>query len=364
MKAAVFTEVGHPMTIEDVQLDEPQGREVLVRVAAAGICHSDLLFLEGSWPHQLPTILGHEVAGVVEAVGPGVTSVRPGDHVVGCAGAPCYECRYCVSGRPLICPNRSHDRPANDVPRISWNGSRIHQYGELSGFSENLLIHEHACVVIPREVPLELAAIIGCGVATGLGAVFNTARMEPGATAVVTGVGGVGLNAIQGARIAGATKIIAVDVSKDNLDLALGLGATDVVDANTSDTVQAVRDLTAGGADYVFETSGSASVAEAAFEMLGEGSMLVLVGLPARGTRISFDMTRFIPSELNVRGSHVGSLRPRVDLPRYCKMFLSGQLDLDSLITSLYNLDNINDGVTQLQTRANGRGVVVMRPLS
>ncbi|NBO84217.1 MAG: Zn-dependent alcohol dehydrogenase [Actinobacteria bacterium] len=359
MKAAVFREVLSPQTIEEIELDAPKGREILVRNIAAGICHSDLLFYEGTWAHPIPTILGHEVAGIVMAVGPDVTSVKPGDHIVGCAGGPCYECRYCVMGRPIICTNRNHDRAASDTPRIRSNGSKINQYGQLSGFAEGMLIHEHACVVIPKDIPLQLAAIIGCGVATGLGAVFNTARVEPGASVVVTGVGGVGLNAVQGARIAGASKVIAVDISDDNLALAKKLGATHLVNAAQTNSVHAIRDLTAGGADYVIETSGSANVAETAFEMLGEGAVLTLVGLPAHGTKISFDMTRLIPSEMSVRGCHVGSLRPRIDLPRYCEMYLNGSLDLESLVTRTYSLSEINEGFARLTAGTKGRGVVV-----
>ncbi|MEY3358128.1 MAG: hypothetical protein RIR87_1187 [Actinomycetota bacterium] len=359
MKAAVFREVLQPQTIEDIELDAPKGREILVRNVAAGICHSDLLFFEGTWDHPIPTILGHEVAGIVEAVGPEVTSVKIGDHIIGCAGGPCYECRYCVMGRPIICINRSHDRPASDTPRIRCNGAKIHQYGQLSGFAESMLIHEHACAVIPKEIPLHLASIIGCGVATGLGAVFNTARVEPGASVVVTGVGGVGLNSIQGARIAGASKIIAVDISTDNLTLAEKLGATHLVNAAQVNAVEAVREITKGGADYVIETSGSAKVAETSFDMLGEGAVLTLVGLPPHGTKIAFDMTKFIPSEMSVRGCHVGSLRPRIDLPRYCEMYLTGALDLESLVTQTYSLPQINDGFARLTKGTKGRGVVV-----
>jgi S-(hydroxymethyl)glutathione dehydrogenase/alcohol dehydrogenase len=358
MKAAIFRQVLSPQTIEEIELDAPKGREILVRNVAAGICHSDLLFFEGAWDHPTPTILGHEVAGVVMAVGSDVQSVKPGDHIVGCAGGPCYECRYCVMGRPIICTNRNHDRVASDTPRIRSNGSKIHQYGQLSGFAEAMLIHEHACVVIPEAIPLQLAAIVGCGVATGLGAVFNTARVEPGASVVVTGVGGVGLNAVQGARIAGASKIVAVDRSDDNLALAKKLGATDLVNVTKADSVEVVRDLTSGGADHVIETSGSAGVAETAFKMLGEGAVLTLVGLPAHGTLISFDMTKFIPSEMSVRGCHVGSLRPRVDLPRYCEMFLRGALDLESLVTETFSLAEINEGFSRLTRGMTGRAVV------
>jgi S-(hydroxymethyl)glutathione dehydrogenase/alcohol dehydrogenase len=359
MKAAIFERVNEPMKIQDIELADARGREILVRTVAAGICHSDLLFYEGGWEHKLPTILGHEVSGIVERVGSDVTSVKVGDHIIGCAGGPCYECRYCVAGRPIICINRNHDRKSSEPPRITSQGRQIHQYGQLSGFSEMILIHEHACAVIPKGIPLNLAAVIGCGVATGLGAVFNTAKVEPGASVVVTGVGGVGLNAIQGARIAGAAKIIAVDINPANLELARKLGATDLIDSRQVDAVGEVKSLTNGGADYVIETSGLAKVAETTFDMLGEGSTAVLVGLPpAHGTKISFDMTRFIPSEITVKGSHVGSLRPRIDLPRYCDMYLSGALNLESLVTHTYALEDINEGFSRIAEGANGRAII------
>jgi S-(hydroxymethyl)glutathione dehydrogenase/alcohol dehydrogenase len=358
MRAAVFKQVNEQMSIENIELAEPRGREILVRTVAAGLCHSDLLFFEGMWSHPVPTILGHEVAGVVEAVGPDVVSVKVGDHIIGCAGGPCYECRFCVMGRPIICTNRNHDRPESEPSRIHSNGTKIHQYGQLSGFAEGILIHEHACVTIPKEIPLRLASIIGCSVATGLGAVFNTAKVEPGASVVVTGVGGVGLNAIQGARIAGASKIIAVDINSENLELAGKLGATDLINSKNVDAVTAVRDITNGGADYVIETSGSSEVAETTFSMLGEGAVVILVGLPAFGTKISFDMTKLIPSELTVKGSHVGSLRPRVDLPRYCEMYLTGALDLESLVSQTYSLDDINVGFSKLAEGTKGRGII------
>jgi S-(hydroxymethyl)glutathione dehydrogenase/alcohol dehydrogenase len=358
MKAAVLYEANTPLVIEDVRLDAPKGREVRVRSVAAGLCHSDLLFMDGAWPHPMPTILGHEVAGIVEAVGPEVTSVKPGDHIVGCAGGPCYECRYCVMGRPIICPNRNQDRSPSGTQRIYLGDTPVHQYGQLSAFAEEMLIHEHACVRIPKEVPLHLAAIIGCGVATGLGAIFNTARVEPGASVVVTGVGGVGLNAIQGARIAGATNIVAVDVSDAKLELALRLGADIAVNALDGNAVEAVLDATSGGADHVVETSGVASVAEDGFRMLGEGSILTLVGLPPLGTRIAFDMTKLIPSEQSVRGCHVGSLRPRVDLPRYCEMYLKGMLNLDSMVTSRISLADVNAGFDAMNSGSVGRSVI------
>jgi S-(hydroxymethyl)glutathione dehydrogenase/alcohol dehydrogenase len=352
--AAVMEEVGRPLVLSEIEVDEPQGREILVRTAAAGLCHSDLLFLEGSWPHPVPTILGHEVTGTVEAVGPEVNDFAPGDTVIGCAGGGCYRCRFCVTGRPLLCEGRAaHERVEGAAPRLTRHGEAIHQYGQLSGFSTLLLVHEDAAVGIPSEIPPRVAAILGCGVATGLGAVFNTAGVEPGDSVVVTGCGGVGLNAVQGARIAGAGTIVAVDVVSMKLELARTLGATDVVDASESDPVERVVDLTGGGATHVIEASGVGAVAEQAIAMAAPGGTVTLVGLPPQGTRVSFDPATLIPGERVTRGSHVGSLRPTIDIPRYADMYLRGQLELEPLVSSRIPLSAVNDGFAAM-----GRGEV------
>jgi S-(hydroxymethyl)glutathione dehydrogenase / alcohol dehydrogenase len=353
-KAAVMEEVGRPLVVADIEVAEPEDHEILVRTAAAGLCHSDLLFLEGSWPHPVPTILGHEVTGTVEAVGPEVTGFTPGDTVIGCAGGGCYRCRFCVVGRPLLCEGReAHERPPGAAPRLSRGGQPVHQYGQLSGFSTLLLVHEDAAVRIPPEIPPLLAAILGCAVATGLGAVFNTARVDPGDSVVVTGCGGVGLSAIQGARIAGAGTIVAVDVVPMKLELARTLGATEVVDASEDDRIERVLDLTGGGAAHVIEASGVGRVAEETIAMAAPGGTIVLVGLPAQGTRISFDPATLIPGERVIRGSHVGSLRPTIDIPRYAGMYLRGQLLLEPLVSTRISLRAVNDGFAAM-----GRGEV------
>lgn len=359
MRAAVFERVGTPLVVTEVDIAEPVGLEVLVKNVAAGLCHSDLLFMEGLWPHPTPTILGHEVAGIVEAVGPDVTYLKAGDHVIGCAGGPCYKCKYCISGRPIICTNRNHDRAVTAEPRIERNGARVHQYGQLSAFAEYMLIHENATVKITDEIPLELASIVGCGVATGLGAVFNTAQVHPGESVVVTGCGGVGLNAIQGARISGAGAVIAVDIVESKLELAKRLGATHVVDAADIDAVAEVIRLTDGGADHVIESSGVPAVAEQAIDMVGIGGKATLVGLPGQGVRIAFDPTSLIPNEKTIAGSHVGSLRPRIDIPRYVEMFLRGQLDLETLVSRQITLDDVNEGFAAMQRGEVARGVII-----
>lgn len=359
MRAAVMNAVGEPLAIENVSVADPGGHEALIRTVASGLCHSDLLFLSGEWDHPIPTILGHEVGGVVEAVGDRVTYLQPGDHVIGCAGGPCYHCRYCIVGRPLLCEGRDHDRRPDEEPRLSRTDGPIHQYGQLSAFAELMLVHENATVKIAPDVPLELASIVGCGVATGLGAVFNTARVEPGAAVVVTGCGGVGLNCVQGARIAGASTIVAVDIVPSKLERARALGATHTVDAATENAVDAALELTGGGADHVLEAAGVNRLAEQGLEMLRAGGVLTLVGLPAQGTTISFDPTRFTPAEKSILGSSVGSLRPRVDIPRYLTMYQRGQLDLDSLISARIGLDEINEGFAAMERGEVARSIVV-----
>jgi S-(hydroxymethyl)glutathione dehydrogenase/alcohol dehydrogenase len=359
VKAAVLHNIGDPLAVEEVEIAAPIKREVLVRTAAAGLCHSDLLFWYGDWAHPMPTILGHEVAGVVEAVGPDVTYVRPGDHVIGCAGGPCYACHYCVIGRPILCVGRNHNRSQDEPPRLSQNSTEIHQFGQLSAFAEKMLIHENATVKIPTEVPLHLASIVGCGVATGLGAVFNTARVEPGASVAVIGCGGVGLNAVQGARIAGASQIIAIDVVPAKLERARALGATAVVNSAEEDGVAAVKRLGDGGVDYAFEVTGLREPAEQAVEMLRPGGTLTLVGIPPEGQLMAFEPAKLITFEYRILGTSVGSLRPRVDIPRYLNMYLVGQLQLEPLVSQKIRIEEINDGFAAMNRGEVARSIVV-----
>ena len=360
VQAAVMHAVGVPLAVEPVTVAAPQGREVLVRPAAAGLCHSDLLFLDGLWSHPVPTILGHEVAGVVEAVGPDVRSVAVGDHVLGCAGGGCHECHFCTIGRPIICTGRDHDRAAQDEPRLQLaDGTPVAQYGQLSAFAELMLVHEHAVVKIDDDVDLRQVSILGCGVATGLGAVFNTARVPVGASVVVTGVGGVGLNAVQGARIAGASQIIAVDVVPGKLEFARAVGATSVVDASSSSAVDAVRELTNGGADYVFETSGVPAVAESCMKMVGNGGTVVLVGIPSQESTVAIKPAELIPREVAILTSHVGSLRPAVDIPRYVNLLKQGQLRLEPLVSGTFPLSHVNEGFAAMPSGATARSIIV-----
>jgi len=257
MKAAVFHGPNHPLSIEDVAIDKPREREVLVRTVASGVCHSDLHFVDGFYPHPAPAVMGHEAAGVVEEVGRDVTYIKPGDHVIACLSVFCGYCEDCMSGHPNRCSNQRATQRAKGSPaRLSQNGAEVKQFANLSTYAEQMLVHENALVKITKDIPLDRAALIGCGVTTGVGAVLNTARIEPGSTVAVFGCGGVGLAAIQGARIAGARRIIAVDKFPSKLELAKKLGATDGIDSSQVDAVRAIKDLTNGGVDYAFEAVG------------------------------------------------------------------------------------------------------------
>src|ERR1700684_1096161 len=272
MKAAIFHGPNQPLSIEDVELDKPQDREVLIKTVASGVCHSDLHFVDGLYPYAAPAVLGHEAAGIVEEVGRQGSYVKPGDHVICCLSVFCGTCERCMSGHPNLCSNKvATQRKPGDKPRISQKGQPVNQFLDISSYCEKMLLHENAVVKIREDLPLDRAALIGCGVTTGVGAVLNTAKIEPGSTVAVFGAGGVGLAAIQGARIAGARKIIAVDMFEGKLAMAKRLGATDTVDASSSDPVDEIRKLTGGGVDYSFEAIGLKKVAEQAFNALKPG---------------------------------------------------------------------------------------------
>src|SRR5262249_38568750 len=272
MKAAVLHEVNKPLVIEDVSLTNPGPREVLIRTSVAGLCHSDLHFMEGLYPHPLPVVLGHESAGIVEKVGSEVSYVKPGDHVVTCLSVFCGTCDNCTTGRPVLCTDTTVKMLPGASNRMQWSRpEKLNQFLNLSSFAEQMLVHENAIVKIRKDMPLDLAALIGCAVVTGYGAVVNTARVKPGESVVVIGCGGVGMAAINGAEIAGAGRIIAVDTNPAKLQLATKLGATDVVDPRNGDVVQQVRELTKGGVHHAFEVLGRKETAEQAFAMLAPG---------------------------------------------------------------------------------------------
>ena len=357
MKAAVFREVGKPLTLEDVQIGKPAPHEVLIRTAAAGVCHSDLHFQKGAYPHPVPAVLGHESAGVVEQVGSEVRYVAPGDHVITCLSVFCGHCEYCLKGRPALCEKTETRRAPGEAPRLSQRGEVVHQFADLSSYAEQMLVHENAVVKITRDMPLDRAALIGCGVTTGVGAVFNTARVPAGATVAVLGCGGVGLSAVQGARIAGAGRIVAVDTLAAKLDLAKRFGATDGVNASEGDPVGQVKQLTGGGVEYTFEAIGLKKTAEQAFAMLKPGGTATLIGMIPVGQKIELSGAAFL-SEKKIQGSNMGSNAFRVDMPRYVDLYLQGRLNLDDLVSKRIRLGEINEAFADLERGTVARSVI------
>ena len=351
--------VGQPLGIEDLRLDTPQAREVVVRTVATGVCHSDLHVLEGSLPNPVPTVLGHEPAGVVEAVGPEVRHVAPGDHVIGCLSAFCGTCEYCLSGRPYLCDGEAVMRSAGDPPRLAKDGERIVQFLHLSAFAERMLVHENALVRIRDDVPLDRVALIGCGVTTGLGAVFNRARVRPGQTAAVIGCGGIGLAVVQGCRIAGAARIIAVDTVAWKLELATRLGATDVVNAAEGNPVPSVVEMTAGGVDYAFEAIGLPATVRQAVRMTRKGGTVVMIGVVPAGTSVELPGADLVLREKTILGCMMGSNRFRTDMPRYVELYRSGELRLDEMISARLPLEGVNDAFEAMRRGTAARTVIV-----
>ena len=359
MKAAVLNEVPGPLSIEDVQIDKPGPREVLIRTRAAGLCHSDLHFMEGLYPHPVPVVLGHESAGVVEQVGEQVTYVKPGDHVITCLSVYCGNCEDCLTGHLSLCLNKNDTaRGPQDTPRLSQDGDDMLQFLHLSSFAEQMLVHEHALVKVREEMPFDRAALIGCGVTTGLGAVFHTADVEPGTNVAVVGCGGIGLAAVQGARIAGASRIIAIDLLDNKLELAREMGATDTVNGNQVNAVEAVKELTGGGVHYSFEAIGNKVAAEQCFHMLRPGGTATVIGMIPVGQSLELPGHAFL-QERKIQGSMMGSNRFRVDMPRFVDFYLSGRLNLDSLVSKRISLDEVNEGFEAMKSGDVARSVIV-----
>jgi S-(hydroxymethyl)glutathione dehydrogenase/alcohol dehydrogenase len=358
MRAAVLQQIPGELVVDEIQIDGCGPREVLIRTAAAGCCHSDLHFMEGKYPYPTPAVLGHESAGVVEAVGAEVTYVAPGDHVITCLSVFCGQCDFCIAGKPNLCTKERVRRAADGRPRLSRDGAPVFQFLDLSSFAEQMLVHEGAVVKIRDDMPLDRAAIIGCGVTTGLGAVFNTARVRVGETVAVIGCGGVGLSAIQGAAIAGAGRIIAVDMVDTKLDLARSMGATDVVNAREDDPVAVVLEMTRGGVDHAFEAIGLKVAAEQAFGMLKPGGCATVIGMIPLGEKVEIHGFALL-GERKLQGSNMGSNRFRIDMPRYVDMYLQGKLDLDAMISTRIPLSEVNAAFDRMRTGEIARDVVV-----
>jgi S-(hydroxymethyl)glutathione dehydrogenase/alcohol dehydrogenase len=353
MKAAVYRGGGRPVAIEEVEVRAPGPGEVRVAIKAAGLCHSDQSVTDGTIPYAVPVVLGHEGAGVVESVGAGVTSVKVGDTVVLSTLAHCGRCPACEQAKPTLCRNAPNPK---DTRPFTIGGETAYQFANTSTFAELTLVREQSAIPIDPRVPFDRACLIGCGIVTGVGAVLNRARVEAGATMVVFGVGGIGLNVVQGGVLAGAAKIIAVDVNRDKLALAEGFGATHVVDASRSDPVEAIRALTGGGADYSFEAVGNLATIQQALDAIAPGGTLTIVGVPKIGSKFEFVVHNLYNNKA-ILGCRYGAARPRTDFPMLADLYLSGRLKIDELITKHYALDQVAGAIDDLKSGALARGV-------
>jgi len=363
MKAAVLYAVGQPLQIEDLSLEDPQRGEVMVRVAAGGVCHSDLHVMNGDLTAPLPVVLGHEGAGIVEKVGDGVRDFAPGDHVLLLWRASCGNCLHCLGGRPALCELGAGIRWSGHLldgtSRFKKGSEEIRHFAGVSSFGERTVLPQEGLVKIDPDVPLEKAAIVGCAVMTGVGAVINTAKVEAGASMVVIGCGGVGLNAIQGGALIGAEKIIAVDVLENKLAFARQFGATHSINSREVDPIAAVKEITGGrGADYAFEVIGNPRTIQQGYQMIRRGGTLVVVGVAPMGVEVSFVASSIMLDEKTIRGSLYGSCRPKLDAPRLLNLYKAGKLKLDELISREYPLEQINAAFDALRNGEVARSIV------
>jgi alcohol dehydrogenase len=345
-------EESQPFRIEEVELAPPGPDEVLVDVRAAGICHSDLSQVKGLRKRQLPVVGGHEAAGIVREIGPGVTRVKVGDHVVMTGVSGCGECEICRDGYPALCKSvtlpRTKGLLASGETRLSRGGETLYHYSGISGFAQYAVVMENNLVAIDKSVPLDVAAMFGCAVVTGAGAVFNTARLDAGRRVAVIGLGGVGLNAVMAARIAGASQIIGIDTMPEKFELAKELGATHVFLANEPDLVARIRELSEGGLHYVFDMTGAPPALKTAYDVLRPHGEIISVGLGATGAQNSYDHTALVSEEKSIRGCFMGSCQPDRDIPKYVEHFSAGQMPIDRLRTETITLEDINRGFDRL----------------
>ena len=352
-----------PLDVVELDLAPPGRGEVLVRIGAAGLCHSDLSVIDGSRPRPLPMALGHEAAGVVEALGDGVTDLAVGDHVVLVFVPSCGRCGPCAAGRPALCEPGAKANGAGTLisgeRRLAFKAEPVNHHLGVSAFADHAVVARESCVKIDPELPLDLAALFGCAVLTGVGAVINTAKVEPGASVAVVGLGGVGLSAVIGAKLAGARQIVAVDLSDDKLAFARELGATDAVNAGAPDAVQAVRALSGGGVEVAFDMAGAVPALELAYAVTARGGTTVTAGLPHPDKRLMLAPVTLVAEERTLKGSYIGSAVPLRDVPRLIALFKAGKLPVDALLTHRLKLDDINEGFDRLREGIGVRQVVV-----
>jgi alcohol dehydrogenase len=371
IRAAVLHQVGaeapyaqsQPLKIEELELDPPGPGEVLVKMKAAGLCHSDLSVINGVRPRPVPMAIGHEAAGVVVQVGQGVTDLKPGDMVVLVFVPSCGHCMPCAEGRPALCEPGAE---ANAKGVLLSGARRLHRHDEevnhhvgVSAFADHAVVSRHSCVRIEADIDPAEAALFGCAVLTGVGAVINTAKVQAGTTVAVLGLGGVGLCAMLGALAAGARQVIAIDLHDSKLEVARSLGATATVNARDPDAVAKVKALTGGGVDYAFEMAGSVQAMEAAYRMTRRGGMTVTAGLPPPSDNWPLQQVSLVAEERTVKGSYIGSCVPLRDVPRYIGLYLAGKLPIDRLMGERMPLSDINRGFDRLAAGESLRDLII-----
>lgn len=371
IRAAVLRQSGlpqpyaqsRPLCIEDVDLDPPGPRELLVQVKAAGLCHSDLSTINGDRPRQTPMVLGHEAAGIVKEPGPGITDLAAGDHVVMVFAPSCGQCTPCQEGFPARCENGQQANGAGTLMgghiRLHQDGKPVYHHTGVSAFAEYCVVNRGSVVKVDKSLPLDEAAVFGCAVLTGVGSALNTAKVTAGARVAVVGLGGVGLNALLGAQVAGANRIVAIDIHDDKLELAKTLGATDVVNAKDPDAIAKVKALTDGGADFAFEMAGSVQAMELAYRVTRRGGTTVTAGLPHPDARWALQHVNLTAEERTVKGSYMGSCIPPRDLPRYVELYRRGKLPVNKLMSDHLTLDRINEGFDALASGHTVRQLVM-----
>lgn len=358
IKAAVCRQFGQPLVIEELVLDEPAAREVMVDIKACAICHSDIFFAEGAWGGDLPAVYGHEAAGIVSAVGPGVEGFAPGDQVVVTLIRFCGDCHYCRRGQAITC-EEVFSRDANG-PLLEADGGAVFQALRTGAFAEKALVHESQVVKVPRDIPFPVASLLACGVITGFGAVTNTARVREGDTVAVIGCGGVGLNSIQGARISGARAIVALDIDDGKLEAARRFGATHAFNPTRDDAAAEIMKITEGrGIDHAFVAVGAKAAFDTAFSWIGRFGQLVVVGMPPSGVMAEYDPGTMAAWNQRILGSKMGETTIATDIPMLVDLYREGRLLLDQLVTRTYRLDEINEAIAEVNAGRALRNVIV-----
>jgi S-(hydroxymethyl)glutathione dehydrogenase/alcohol dehydrogenase len=357
MKAAVLYEENTPLVVEDIEIEDPKQGEVLVKVVAAGVCHSDLSFMEGRWKVKMPRVMGHEGAGIVEKIGPGVASVQPGDHVIFSWVGSCGYCRNCSRGKPYMCSNTPLTTMPDGTTRFRKGDVVLYHSTGISSFAEYTVVHEMSIVKIRDDVPLDKAALVSCGVLTGISAVFNAAKVELGSTVAVFGCGGVGLNVIQGARMTGATMIVGVDRLDNKLEMAKEFGATHVINSASEDPVQKIKELTGLGVDYAFEVVGIPEVTVQAYDSTEANGMTIMLGMPPLRAPLTLNTLGLFLGK-TVKGAYFGQSHFRIEMPALLDLYMEGRLKLDELISRTYPLEGINDAFEAMKRGEVARSVI------